>query len=120
MNTTDQDIELFANWSEYIKDNQVRSAFWYLIGVAACLRRFECKICCKGEVRDFRFFDSSGEQSFSFITNQKWLLFYFRLPVVRSSSYSKDRISSLFKSSSENPAGERTIKLTSGTDVDCL
>jgi len=114
----DLDSHLFAEWSESIKDDQVRSAFWYLIGMSACLPEYECRIQWKGEIRDFRFYDDGGEQPFSFITNQKWLLFYFRPPALRSQAYSKDKLSGLFDSFSENTAGEWTIKIQSVADVD--
>lgn len=112
------DVGLFAEWSKSIKDDQVRSAFWYLIGMSACLSDYGCKIQWKGDVRDFRFHDSGGEQPFSFITNQQWLLFYFRPPAVRSQAYSKDEISAVFDSYSENKAGEWTVKIRSIADID--
>ena len=111
------DSELFADWSESIKDDQVRSAFWYLIGIAACLRSHDCEIRWKGDVRDFRFFDKRDEQPFSFITNQKWLKFYFRGPAVHSNRFEKRDVSKLFSSFDENTAGEWTIELRSIDDV---
>ncbi len=86
--------------------------------MSACLGKYNCEIRWKGEVRDFRFFDTGGEQPFSFITNQQWLLFYFRLPAVRSNRYSKERVSELFDSFVENSAGEWTVKIRSIADVE--
>ena len=113
----DLDSELFMDWSDSIKDEQVRSAFWYLIGTAVCLRSYDCEIRWKGKVRDFRFFDADGKQPFSFITNQKWLKFYFRGPAVRSVRFERERVSSLFSSYAENGAGEWTVELRSIDDV---
>ena len=116
----EQNAELFAEWSESIVDPETRSAFWYLIGLAACLRQFECRIQWKGEIRDFRFYDGGGEQPFSFITNKKWLLFYFRPPSQRKGKYSAAEIAQRFESFNENTAGEWTVKINTIQDVDAL
>jgi len=112
--------ELYRDWESYIDVPDARAAFRYIVGVAACSGRYRCHIQWKGDVRDFRFHDVSGEQTHSFITNQRWLLFYFRPPAVRSGEYSRERLSQDFDSFEENPAGEWTVKLTNIADVDRL
>lgn len=116
----DSDLDLLADWSDYISDPATRSAFQYMVGLSVCLREFHCQVQWKGEIRDFRLLDALGQQPFSFITNQKWLLFYFRAPAVRSGTYKRDEVESLFDSLKENPAGEWTIKIRSIDDVEKL
>jgi len=116
MLASDSEAELIAEWLAYIKDRDTRAAFCYLVGMSACLRRYNCRIKWKGEIRDFQFFDSSGEQPFSFVTNQKWLLFYFRTPALRVGRFSTEQ----FGSFNQNRAGEWTVKIKCIDDVDRL
>jgi hypothetical protein len=117
----DQEFALYPEWSRAIESDSTRAAFHYLVGIAASSRRFHCHAQWKGEVRDFRFIDpTSREQPYSFITNQQWLLFYFRSPAIRSNQYSRDSISKAFDTFHENPAGEWTLKLAAVPDVQRL
>lgn len=111
---------LYAEWQDYIEVSEVRDAFRFLIGLAACSKRFTCHIQWKGAVRDFRFIDAAGEQPYSFITNQKWLLFYFRPPAVRADARLRNDLRSQFDSFDENAVGEWIIKLRSISDVESL
>ena len=111
---------LFAEWLDSIEDRDARSAFCYLVGIAICLQDYECRIQLKGDVRDFQFYNTAGEQLFSFITNQRWLLFYFRAPALRSGGFSFERLKEQFESLSENRAGEWTIRIRTIKDVDRL
>ncbi len=120
MLTDTKNGELYAEWLDFIGAPETSAAFCYLIGIAACSKRYKCHIQWKGEIRDFRFLDVSGEQPYSFITNQRWLLFYFRPPAVRSNIHSRDRLAQTFESFEENPAGEWTVKLRTIADVDRL
>lgn len=116
-----QQFELHPEWSRAIESEGARAAFHQLVGLAAGSRRFMCHAQWKGEVRDFRFIEiSSNEQPHSFITNQQWLLFYFRPPAVRSSHYARDVVSKQFATFHETPAGEWTIKLAAVADVQKL
>ena len=116
-----QQFDLYPEWSRTIESDAARAAFHYLVGIAASSRRFMCHAQWKGEIRDFRFIEiASGEQSHSFITNQQWLLFYFRPPALRSGVYSRDEVERAFESFRENTAGEWTIKLASVSDVQAL
>ena len=120
MLTDAKNAELYNKWFTAISEPQVRSAFQYLVGVAARLDQYQCHIQWKGEARDFRFHDAGGEQPYSFISNARWLLFYFRRPAVRSARFSGRDLASLFDSCAENPAGEWTIRLKSIPDVERL
>lgn len=111
---------LYAEWFDYISDASVKQAFLYFVGLAAASDRFSCHVQWKGDVRDFRFHDASGEQPHSFITNQHWLLFYFRPPAIQSGGFSRDALTMDFDSFEENPAGEWHIKLRTIADVDRL
>jgi hypothetical protein len=116
-----QQFDLYPEWSKAIEADDARAAFHYLIGIAASSRRYVCHAQWKGEVRDFRFIDaSSNEQPYSFITNQRWLLFYFRAPAVRSGVQTRDAVSARFDTFNENAAGEWTVKLASLGDVERL
>ena len=121
MLASDQDFDLYPTWGSWIEAEETRAAFFYLVGIAACSKQFTCHAQWKGEIRDYRFIEIGGsEQPFSFITNQRWLLFYFRPPALRSGQYSRKAISEAFNSFSENSAGEWTVKLRNICDVDRL
>jgi hypothetical protein len=115
-----KNCSLYGDWLDYIVDASVKQAFLYLLGLAATSTRYSCHIQRKGEIRDFRFHDAGDEQPHSFITNQHWLLFYFRPPAVRSGRYSRDAIAADFDSFEETPAGEWHVKLRSIADVERL
>ena len=120
MLTSDSKVELIAEWLEYIKDCDTRAAFCYLVGMSACLRHYNCKIKWKGKIRDLQFHDLSGEQLFSFTTNQNWLLFYFRPPSLRSGIFSIETLTRQFESFDQSKVGEWTIKIRCIDDVDRL
>ncbi len=116
-----QQFDLYPEWSRAIESDAPRAAFHCLVGIAASSRRFMCHAQWKGEVRDFRFIEiASGEQPHAFITNQQWLLFYFRPPALRSDAYSREEVARVFESFRENAAGEWTVKLASVSDVQAL
>lgn len=112
-----KNANLYREWSDYIKEEDVRDAFWYIIGLAACSSRFSCHIAWKGAVRGFHFREASGEEPFAFITNQRWLLFYFRPPAVRSVRYVKNRLADDFASFMEPQIDIWTVKLHTVSDV---
>ena len=118
--TDARNTHLYTEWANFIETPPTRGAFCYIVGVAACSPRFLCHIQWKGQVRDFRFHEASGDQPFSFITIRRWLLFYFRLPAVRSGAYLRDLLEKDFRSFRENPQGEWTIKLRNIADFDRL
>jgi hypothetical protein len=110
--------ELYSQWLDYIVDPAVKDAFLFIVGIAAESTRYRCHVQWKGDVRDFRFHEAaSDEQPHSFITNQHWLLFYFRPPAVRSGSYSRRDLEADFDSFVETPAGEWTVKLRGIDDI---
>jgi hypothetical protein len=57
------------------------------------------------------------ETPFAFIPNREWVLFYFRLPAVRSGQYDLDVVKSTFDGVRVNGTGEWTVKLRSIADV---
>ena len=120
MLTDTKNAELYVEWISFIEAPETRAAFQYLVGIAASSKRYRCHIQWKGDVRDFRFHDISGEQPHAFITNQRWLLFYFRPPAIRSGAYSRDRVAQDFDTFNENSAGEWTVRLQTIADVDRL
>ena len=109
---------LYGKWLSQIDAAETRDAFHYLVGRAASLESLTCHPQLKGVVRDFRFIDaSSDELPFALIPNKRWLLFYFRVPAVRSARYVFADVKASFDSASENTRGEWTIKLRSVDDV---
>jgi len=115
-----KNTELLPQWLEHIESEQTKDSFRYLVGLSATITEFRCHAELKGEVRDFRFFNHSNEQCFAFIPNKHWLLFYFRLPAVRSGRYSLQVLQAAFDSASENNRGEWTVRLRSISDVQRL
>lgn len=104
-----KNTKLFAEWAKFISENDTRQAFVHLTGKLTT-----------GSIKDFRFYNEAGEQPFSFITNRKWLTFYFRKPAFALGSVSRAKIEADFDSFNENTAGEYTVKLRSISDVERL
>ena len=115
-----QNGDLFAQWLTHIDTLKTREAFCYLIGHAAVFRSLSCYPERKGAVRDVRFVNEGGEQPFSFIPNKRWILFYFRLPAIRSGKFLFRELSATFDSAAQNKTGEWSVKLRSIDDVQQL
>ena len=115
-----ENAELYPEWHDFIQDEDTRKAFRYIIGLAACVRSTSCQIYWKGEVRAVRLNDKSGARPYSFITNQRWLLFYFRNPAIRSGAHDRGALEKLFETFNETPKGEWTVKLRGIADVERL
>jgi hypothetical protein len=115
-NTTNSDM--YPEWLASIQAAETRDAFCYLLGLAATSSSFICNLQRKGVIRDFRFIGiASRQQELSFITNQSWLLFYFRSPAIKSGAFSRDDLRRDFESFEENPHGEWTVKVRNISDV---
>lgn len=108
--------ELYPEWEAYIEDQQARGAFRLLVDLAALSPRLALSF--KGvRKRTCCLHDRSGRQPYSFIVNKSWLLFYFRLPEVRSG---RDRLKRDFDSFNVNSKGEWTVRLRTEDDVRLL
>jgi len=112
--------ELIPQYVAKITAPETLDALRMIIGLSAELEGWECYPQKKGEVNDFRFFDSSGEQVFAFIPNQKWLLFYFRKPAIRSGQFDFQTLSALLDTASENNGGEWTVKIRDTSELKTL
>lgn len=114
MLSLDHDPSRYPEWLDRIESSGTKEAFRYLIGAAACLRNLWCHAQLKGgegPVHDFRFIEGDS-QPFSFITNRRMgLLFYFRLPAVRSGRYNFEALRNEFGSVEQNPRGEWTVRI---------
>lgn len=112
---------LCPDWADYTQKPQVREAFQYFVGIAATTRKFDCSCQWKGQVREFSF-ERNGQMPYAFITNQHWLLFYFRDPAVRSGRHSPTQLARDFCDFNNNPnqGNEWTIKIRSICDVQRL
>lgn len=105
------DAKIVVEFGEYIESSKARSAYYSLIGAAAVLQNYQCMPTVKGKVRDFRFYDSAEEQPFSFIINRESLLFYFRLPSVRSGKFDLARLNNDISEVKVNNRGEWTVRI---------
>lgn len=113
---------LYTEWLGLIEAKGTQEAFIYLVGLAACLKDYVCFPKPHGVVNAFRFMSATKdkEEPFAFIPNNHWLLFYFRLPAVRSRQYSLATLRQVFESANENGTGEWTVKLQNVSDVQLL
>ncbi len=103
---------LYAEFADYISSKSVCDAFHILIGAGAAHPKLTCGPERKGVVRDFRFFTDELEQPFAFIVNKQSLLFYMRLPAVRTMKWSRAELQSQFSEVTENNVGEWTIRVS--------
>lgn len=108
---------MLAQHFQYIDHAEVKDAFVYLVGLAATDPRYQCYGEIKGVMRDFRFYEESGQQPFAFIVNRESLLFYFRKPAVRSGLFEFTALQRRFATASENTSGEWTVRISNVTDV---
>lgn len=112
--------ELYCEWLEHVRDPEARNAFLYLVGLAACSPAYVCSPKQKGGVKDFRYVDGEKRQHFAFIPNTRWLLFYFRLPAIRTGRYSMTELQTAFGSVGTNKAGEWTVRIANVADANRL
>lgn len=115
-----KNAELYQEWFACIQNSEAKDTFRYMIGVAASLSSYTCHPQFKGVIRDFRLIDSSDEQPFSFIVNKRSLLFYFRLPSVRSNKYSFEALQAEFPAARINSGKEWTVRVSCIRDVQRL
>jgi hypothetical protein len=119
-----KNAKLYAEFLDCVKVPETRDAFRYLVGLAATLKSYSCHPhqSDPANKRDFQFWNLEGDQQpFSFLTNQKWLLFYFRNLAGQSNHCTYESLKETFgDEANENPAGEWTVKLQSIPDVQRL
>jgi hypothetical protein len=107
---------LYIEYHDVVIDPNAKQAFSYMIGWAASLKRYDCFPSSHGVVKDFRFM--RGEDwEFAFIPNQKWLLFYFRRPCLRSDKYTASQIRAAIPNANETPTGELTVRIANLEDA---
>jgi hypothetical protein len=113
---TNENTNLISAFRNYIRDENVRLAYDILINSSRTHGLLSCNPTEKGVVRDFRFYSADEKQPFAFIINKESLLFYLRLPSVRSGLYHLANLEKIFDSVSVNTREEITIKLFSVND----
>ena len=117
--------ELYREFEEYIEEQQVRDAFCLLMDRLALSPRLTPSLKGgQGQKKSCKLHDQSGKQPYSFIVNKgtrsPGLLFYFRLPEVRS-KLDWDCLKGYFPSLKvANKKGEWTIRLQTEADVQRL
>lgn len=102
--------ELYRDYYEILCAPEAKHAFLYIVGWASTLQDYESFPDSHGHIKDFRFL-RGNDWDFSFIPNQKWLLFYFRKPCLRLPKYSRDEILARVSGARENNAGEFTVRI---------
>jgi hypothetical protein len=111
MRIAQEDEQRIQPHLEHITDRGTLDAYWYIVGFSESLLGFQPRPFRKGAVLDYRFF-RNDEQWFAFIVNRNSLLFYFRLPAVRSGRYSKDELIRKLREVRENRRGEITTRIS--------
>ncbi|MNJ40513.1 hypothetical protein D3C77_354100 [compost metagenome] len=112
----------YVDCYSYIEATQVQEAFCALVGVMASVQDYNCMPDAHGYMdKSIGIYSAlRNEHIFSFVANQKSLLFYFRLPAVRSKKYSYESLCASFDEVKVNSIGEWTVRLLSVDDVKCL
>jgi hypothetical protein len=113
---TNENTNLISEFRNYIRDENVRLAYDILINSSRTHSLLSCNPTEKGIVRDFRFYSTDKKQPFAFIINKESLLFYLRLPSVRSGLYHLTNLEEIFDIVSVNAREEITIKLFNVND----
>lgn len=108
--------ELYREYYEILCVPEAKHAFLYMIGWASTLKGYEVFPGFHGHIKDFRFL-RGNDWDFSFIPNQKWMLFYFRKPCLRLPKYSCEEILKRIPGAKENNAGELTVRIENMNDV---
>ena len=113
-----ENAELYVDWINFIQVPETRDAFRFLVGAAATSEKYACSIQRSGATRDF-IFKRNGQMPYAFITNHRWLLFYFRAPALNAGTLSKHRLARDFIDFKDNPnqKTEWTVRLRSIEDV---
>lgn len=110
----DKNRDLINEFRGYVESNEARTAYDILIDAGRIHNGLSCHPQLKGVVRDFRYYSDEKTQPFAFIVNQQSLLFYLRLPAVRSKKYSVPDLQRIFEYVSENAREEITLKIFNG------
>jgi hypothetical protein len=116
MKTEEQELVGFSGFYSRIKSPQAQEAFCFLLGYASCLNGHEVKIKRQGEVMSVGIY-KGDVCPFAFITNDHWLLFYFRKSAVRSKRYSESDLRRAFDTYKVAQDDEWTVRLRSIDDV---
>lgn len=107
------DEKLFLGDKNKIKNIEVFEAYRYLVGAACFLEDYVCKPNRQGVAHDFRYYFKNNPEKFpySFIINQKSLLFYIREPAKPTLSMLK-RIENNFEvKKNANHLNETTVRI---------
>lgn len=118
MITAAKNSELYVDWINFIQVPETRDAFRFLVGIAATSEKYICSIHWSGVTRDF-IFERNGQMPYAFITNRRWLLFYFRAPALNAGVLSRHKLAQDFVDFKDNPnqRTEWTVRLRSVEDV---
>ena len=118
MKSDDWDESTIAEYRTRIGAEPVSSAFDLLVAHGASCPEFSCSPKTKGVIRSFRYHTLDGaSQPYSFIVNRESLLFYVRLPGAKRLCGALSDVRKQFGKTSENTAGETTIRIQSIDDA---
>lgn len=113
--------KMHAERLKFITSEPVREAYRYLIEYASRLPKYHCYPDMNGVIQSFRYADSKSQprsqHQFSFITNKKWLLFYFRRPDDGDRQIDILRLKHVFPEANKTPKGELTVRVKHVADA---
>ncbi|WP_143006125.1 hypothetical protein [Limimonas halophila] len=117
------DPKLVKMFSDYINQEDVRDAFFYLIGISASLEKYKCipkAVKNDKNKKSFKIRNVKTEKDeFSFIVNRESILFYIRKPALDSGFYDFDKINNIF-GCTENNLGEWEVRILTTKDAKSL
>lgn len=110
---------LLNDYEARIKVREVLQAFRYLLTHASTLEGYTCFPKPHGYIRSFRYMRESA-WPFSFIVNQKSLLFYIRRPGLSHSAANATELQRTFADVEQNKRDEITIRIETEADARAL
>lgn len=113
------DSDLNEQYEQRIKVREVLQAYRYLMDHTARLEGYRCFPKPHGYIPSFRYMRGSA-WPFSFIVNQKSLLFYIRQPGLSHPAADAKALRKVFAEVIENKRGEIKIRIASLADAEQL
>jgi predicted HNH restriction endonuclease len=108
-------LPLYAEYADslaYIKDPQVQEAFVYLVDRSRHIPGYTARPKPHGYInRNLHYFDANDSSPYAFTVNQRWLLFYLRMPTQTHSGMSDVALRRTFPEFNRLKNGEITFKI---------
>lgn len=104
------DEKLLVEYRNVVAEDSAKSAFDVLLEWARSSKSLECFPKKQGYIRSFRYFRDTAWE-FAFIPNAKWVLFYFRSPVLKRSKFTRGELLSRFPDAKELKGGDVSLRI---------